>query len=1348
MTKKIFAMFLAVLMVISLLPTSVFAADEKTCPGKDNHTLDNCSYTVVKVTEPTCGTIGYTSYKCDKCGEIFIESRVPATGKHSMVAGEAKAPTCGEAGHEAGTKCENCGYEVPGKEIPALKPGTTCEWVDQTPTIDCTTGGTKTWKCAACGATKTEKIKAGEHTYGDPVVVTAPTATANGLAKATCTKCGDVKEVTVFYTHKHLNITHAEVPATCTIPGVKEYKECRICGEKKIMNSKGSWVAIENEADLIIPAEHKFAKEPTCVDTVLTCKYCNKDIAVDTRDLHEFKTWITQKDATCTSTGYAISTCAVCNIAVSTKILEAKGHLSATVSVPATCGTYAYSFTYCTRKDCKNGISSAVLDSKFNARYDLTVDAFDPINTLPTVGKAFYLGMNTDKIGEVFFTGEMDGYYFGTSHDVSKAALVYVEYAHCEHEPTYNLYFYDAEGVKTYLEIYEYNTEKHSVGVRMTTQASANAFKWDDVNGMFTCDVTTSNKKTNTYFLGTGKDFTNISAKKLSDLSKSSAAVFCNVGTKVRPVNIVAYTLSDNAGYDTNNHKLTKHVIVEATCQQQGQTLLVCEYCAYNTTITVAAEHNWVNVPYATTGYGADKKEASYKAPCCEDGWQYQQCTGCKETRKVTLAGKGHVWGEIVTGKPDHINTVAYDTRTCSCCKTVEKLTPRVWADANKQWDSLEAAIVAHPGLNQSTMYTLLKGDCNTAALYRYTCADCGKYVYVKYTGAGCGQHVLPDTANYTPSTCYSEGGFYTKKCEKCGQIVGDAALDEWNTIPKKEHTWVENKDYKPADCDKPNYDNVVRTCSVCKLKETDGTKLLGKKTSNATDLCVKTTYEYYLCHCGKEHMISYAEKKGHTFNEVAHTKDNYLAPTCYDAGFYTVKCVYCGVEEIRELAPIEHVNADGQKFTDKCTDTITDRHCVVCCAHYNHKDLGSKHDCANTKNDKGELTCPCMIAKKCHLSINTLKPSTCTMNAHTLKVCADCGKETVVFVDGAASTGHMPAEADKDKDGNYIFYKNYTYKEITYIAWDVVNGEFVKIEKTYTAKFTEYVESTYVSDGYWKAYCQECDKEVTQVIEKKAGLGFEMDIVNAANNGNEFTYGSLVAVTVNANSLNTGIYSFNFNVNYTNMVFVGYETVNDNFILTVTEPSKVSGNNVYIVGFATNDASGKMQNVTITENTQLVKLYFRCVEQNASTATFAFGTEYKEAYSIEGVNTKKPLACSYATETIKTRALLDFNGDGFTHITDVYQAMSMLTGEQADGKTYDVTMDVNKDGVITLEDLSYVYGMFVGNYTAKDLLLLNVSAEEALLLGLGETTHCNNSACQKEISADATYCPFCGNHQ
>ena len=102
MTKKIFAMFLAVLMVVSMLPTSVFAAG---CPGKGNHTALNCDNTVLGVTEPTCKVPGFTAYKCNDCGEEFHDNVTPATGAHTYVDAPDKAPTCEEAGYTGAQIC-------------------------------------------------------------------------------------------------------------------------------------------------------------------------------------------------------------------------------------------------------------------------------------------------------------------------------------------------------------------------------------------------------------------------------------------------------------------------------------------------------------------------------------------------------------------------------------------------------------------------------------------------------------------------------------------------------------------------------------------------------------------------------------------------------------------------------------------------------------------------------------------------------------------------------------------------------------------------------------------------------------------------------------------------------------------------------------------------------------------------------------------------------------------------------------------------------------------------------------------------------------------------------------------
>lgn len=263
---------------------------------------------------------------------------------------------------------------------------------------------------------------------------------------------------------------------------------------------------------------------------------------------------------------------------------------------------------------------------------------------------------------------------------------------------------------------------------------------------------------------------------------------------------------------------------------------------------------------------------------------------------------------------------------------------------------------------------------------------------------------------------------------------------------------------------------------------------------------------------------------------------------------------------------------------------------------------------------------------------------------------------------------------------------------------------------------------------------------EVTQTLAKKAGLGIELNVSNA-NGADEFGYGSLVEVVVTANGLNEGVYGFDFDLNYTNgLVFVGYETMNDNFIFTVSNPAKVTGNKIDFIGRAVNDINGKMQNIEITADTALVKLFFRVKTENKSEQGFTFtdakATELKN-------NVPVSVGCTFEAETFNVRAMLDFDKNGEFSVNDLYLAMSLLTGEHPAGKTYDVTMDLNKDGEVTLEELSIAYNWHVGNYTNDDLLVMGMSdAEIQLVLGSDEL-HC--AQCGKVIAGHETYCPHCG---
>ena len=99
--KKIFAFILATIMVVSLVPASVYAAFSK-CPV--THTKDNSACTVVEVVAPTCQSTGYTLYSCNACGEQFPDD-VKKASSHKWVSDPKKAHLDIEA---------NCLYETNG----------------------------------------------------------------------------------------------------------------------------------------------------------------------------------------------------------------------------------------------------------------------------------------------------------------------------------------------------------------------------------------------------------------------------------------------------------------------------------------------------------------------------------------------------------------------------------------------------------------------------------------------------------------------------------------------------------------------------------------------------------------------------------------------------------------------------------------------------------------------------------------------------------------------------------------------------------------------------------------------------------------------------------------------------------------------------------------------------------------------------------------------------------------------------------------------------------------------------------------------------------------------------------
>ena len=138
----------------------------------------------------TCTATGLTDgSKCTTCGKIFAKQEtIPAKG-HSEETVAGYAADCTAAGLSDGKKCTVCGtVTVEQKTIAAL--GHDNETIAEEPATCTETGLTAGTKCKRCGfATVRDIIPAKGHDYVSKKV--APTTTAYGYTKHTCSACGD-----------------------------------------------------------------------------------------------------------------------------------------------------------------------------------------------------------------------------------------------------------------------------------------------------------------------------------------------------------------------------------------------------------------------------------------------------------------------------------------------------------------------------------------------------------------------------------------------------------------------------------------------------------------------------------------------------------------------------------------------------------------------------------------------------------------------------------------------------------------------------------------------------------------------------------------------------------------------------------------------------------------------------------------------------------------------------------------------------------------------------------------------------------------------------------------------------
>ena len=260
------------------------------------------------VTEPTCKTMGYTTYTCADCGDSYRADYVDDLG-HDFEA-EITPPTCTEEGYTTYT-CDRCGESFVTDRTEA----TGHRWDDGTILVKptCTGEGLLEFRCTACDKTRNETLPALGHIPGEAATCTEPQL---------CNVCGAV----LARANGH-NYTAEVTEPTCEQMGCTIYT-CTDCGDRY-------------KADYTDPIGHNYeaaVTEPTCTEagyTTWTCANCG-DSYVDSYAEpmgHAWDEGMAITDATCNGKGVLEHRCTRCDKTY-LEAVDATGH---TPGAAATC---------------------------------------------------------------------------------------------------------------------------------------------------------------------------------------------------------------------------------------------------------------------------------------------------------------------------------------------------------------------------------------------------------------------------------------------------------------------------------------------------------------------------------------------------------------------------------------------------------------------------------------------------------------------------------------------------------------------------------------------------------------------------------------------------------------------------------------------------------------------------------------------------------------------------------------------------------------------------------------------------------------------------------------------------
>ena len=870
--KKIFAFILATIMVMSLVPASVFAAisNDTGCP--DVHTVKNCEYTELGFVDATCTDPSYTAYKCNKCGKQFADNFGTKAAGHKWVDNSNDkdrknvAVNCAtKTDGKTYVKCSVCKVT----EVQTTKWDKSHNWVEISG-IGCE----KVFECSICGEQKTD-----EHTWEYTKVTLEPKWEAGkyiaGQALFTCKDCKDTKSVQILDVAckcKEKVLVQAAVANNCTEAGSYAIYKCADCYQLYILVDK-TYVEIDkiDSKDVIIPSKggHKEKKDSGklvgCVYTY-TCETCKQTI---TEDRHPEALIETQGNtaATCTTWGYTYKLCKACGVSF-VETHEPTGHKTITKKVEATCAKQGAIYTLCCNANCSIAAQTNIVEVKDGKTYNKIVG----IEAIPT---------NDNHKPYVMYNGKKVYDAKELPDATCEMGVVYVWT--CDN------------GCATYFEVDQRPAAGHKMEL---TVESHNCAKATTTLAAWTTRIAT---KCSACGITTNSDFVNANSQVMFG-SKEEAEVFHGIAFKNTDAKgKVTYSYRDGKSADS----LGTPVSVPGNCTVPSYDIYTCPTCG-----TAVYVNTGVQGHIATTG-----KHVAYKAATCSkvgtvehdicalcnaafgtDGKTlkttvinkcastletkttncakvtYEQCTECNKTytdktasTAYTVPADAHAWKDIVAGVEATCNQAGTaKVKYCTACKTLE---------VNRVYRNTKT--------NEKTIEYLAASGAKFE----------GKKITVTLTN---GAQIVIEANGTVKDNKANNATLAIAKLEHTAPITGAStikALD--NSTAKADHTKVGYEHYECTYC---AYEYLTKYTPATGGHVNEAGEILTTKCDNASikdRVCVV---------CDETIKISHN-----------YTKAQVVTATCVDEG-YTIKfCEDCGIRSVTDIVGINKNNHADQ---------------------------------------------------------------------------------------------------------------------------------------------------------------------------------------------------------------------------------------------------------------------------------------------------------------------------------------------------------------------------------------------------------------------------------------------------